>query len=117
MLRGWLRTGWKAWSGVRLAFLANKCRARLLPRLSRFPDALPQQLFEAQRVVGRVSRLIVVEIDVHRREPPRPLLDALGPTLELRIGVAALVLSRRRPVQPRVSKVGGDLELGVESGE
>src|SRR3954468_21257830 len=100
MLRGWQRTGWKACSGVRLAFLANKCPARLLPRLSRFPDTLPQQLFQAQRVVGRVSRLVVVEVDVHRREPARPLPDALRPALELRIRVAALVLSRRRSVQP-----------------
>src|SRR3954462_9686576 len=112
MLRGWQRTGWKAWSGVRLAFLANKCRARLLPRLGRFPDALPQQLFQAQRVVRRVSRLVVVEVDVHRREPARPFVDAFCPALELRIRVTALVLSRGRPVQPRVGKVGGDLELG-----
>src|SRR5512140_829975 len=63
--------------------------------------------FQFERVLHRVARLVVIEINVDGAQLRAPAADLLRPRAELTRAVAALVLAAGS-VQPDVSPVGGD---------
>src|SRR5579864_5273145 len=64
-------------------------------------------IFQLQRVLGGITCLIIIEIDIDRLQPDGPLFNAPRPCPQLRVAVTALIFSRIRAVEANVGEVGG----------
>ena len=88
-----------------------------------------QHRFECQRIASRITRLIVVKVDVNRSQILRPRLDLLAPQTKAAITVTLLIFLNARAVQAHVCEIRSycegrvvarefiDTESGVKSSE